>query len=145
MSRRFALFAAAVLCVAASSAGWGLRGVCAREAAPAERSVGAPELQTGFFRVASPLQTHAVGFVWVRTESSVLKESWLLFRPETSEGWLFPGADHTNVTLTFVRMSGVTATTLADFKTWAEGQYPSAMSVDADVDFAVHDHTVEVL
>ena len=103
------------------------------------------ELDDGSFQLIRDPVQHPVGFSWVRTDASGdLIETWVLFRENTADGWLYPGASNPNVTVKFAHQSGVTHSTLADFLQWCEDRYPAAMNVDKDVDFAVHHHKVTV-
>lgn len=133
-----------LVCLAYTSAGAAPAEVStAATAAPRARAL--PELREGFFRVNMPGRTQGVGWVWVRDVSGVLRETWILFRPDLTDGWIPPSDENVTVPATFVHQPDVEAATLAEFKTWAEDQYPSGWNVDADEDFEIHEHTVTIL
>ncbi len=105
-----------------------------------------PELDDGSFSWESAYAVEPVAFVWVREDANGdLVETWALFRPETIEGWHFPGVNHTSVDLTVGFEGSLVHDDLQDFLQWAEDQYPASMNVDKDLDFEVHIHTVTVL
>jgi len=85
-----------------------------------------------------------VTFIWSYDDNGTQKEVWALFRPNTTYGWKFPGANETSVDLTIEYENATAHASEAAFLQWCEDQYPAAMNVDKDEDFEVHVHTVIV-
>jgi len=103
------------------------------------------ELFDGDFAVYVAGTTHPVGWVWVESQpNGDVSETWLLLRPNATDGWVFPSSTNMSVTLTFEYEGASPHGSVAAFETWAEARYDSALNVDKDVDFEVHTHQVEI-
>ena len=105
---------------------------------------GDAEIFYGTFSNSHPGKTQAVSFVWSYDDNGTQKEVWALFRPGTTEGWIFPGPDDTSVDVTFDYEGSIAHTDIEDFLDWCKDQYPSSMNVNKTLDFEVHIHTVDI-
>jgi len=106
---------------------------------------GAAEIGFGTFSGSRSGTTEPVTYVWSYDDAGTQIEVWALFRPGTTNGWTFPGSNATSVDLTIDYEGSPSFASVGDFLQWCEDQYPSAMNVDKDFDFDVHEHTVEIL
>ena len=106
--------------------------------------VGQAELDEGGFKIFTSGTTTPTGFVWSRTVNGAQVETWALFRPTETDGWVFPGSNNTSVGLTIDYENTGSFTSVDDFLDWCTDQYPASMNVDTAEDFEVHDHEVSI-
>ncbi len=136
---RFTTFALSVLLAFAALA------MVSPDGSSALETKGEPEIHYGVFSGYGAISVNPTTFVWSYEDNGTQYEIWALFRPNTSEGWVFPGPNDTDVSVSLQYETVSTPTSLADFLDWCEDQYPASMNVDKAVDFEVHQHAVTVL
>lgn len=106
---------------------------------------GAAEIGDGSFIVYGTTHAHPIAFVWVRDDSNGDPlETWLLFRENQTDGWVYPSDTNTNVTIRFEHASPSGIDDVQDFRDWAESQYDPILNVDESTDFGEHEHEVTI-
>ncbi len=110
----------------------------------ANTQIGDAEICAGSFELKMS-NGDVVGFVWERAGSNGTRlETYLLFRPGASDGWVFPGVDDTSVDVTFQYIDNTAHEDLAAFMMWAAERMPPSAGCDPNEDFEVHEHVVTI-